>query len=128
MKSLRCSLDDLGAFADRKPCVSCANRCYFAMFQVAVAALIDEGLQPPEQRWGHDWAQAQFSGRLIKRRKVYPLKLRCYLPEAVTLRHTADYRSRSISKSDATLQLKRAEEFVGAVEERISRKTDRDTR
>jgi uncharacterized protein (UPF0332 family) len=26
---------------------SCANRCYYACFQMAIAALLDEGIRPP---------------------------------------------------------------------------------
>lgn len=47
---------------------SCANRCYYACFQAAVAALIREGMRP-RGYWGHDFVQGQFVGLLIKRRK-----------------------------------------------------------
>jgi uncharacterized protein (UPF0332 family) len=46
---------------------SCANRCYYACFQAAVAALIREGIHPHGD-WGHDFVQGRFVGQLIDRR------------------------------------------------------------
>jgi hypothetical protein len=50
---------------------NCANRLYYACFQAAIAALVQEGIAPPRRdvRWGHDFVQAQFAGQLIARRK-----------------------------------------------------------
>ena len=41
---------------------ACANRCYYASFQAAIAALLQGGIQPPgrEADWGHSFVQAQF--------------------------------------------------------------------
>jgi uncharacterized protein (UPF0332 family) len=40
---------------------SCANRCYYACFQAAIAALLGEGIRPAGQ-WSHEFVQAQFVG------------------------------------------------------------------
>jgi uncharacterized protein (UPF0332 family) len=40
---------------------SCANRCYYACFQAAIAALLCEGIRPRGQ-WSHEFVQAQFVG------------------------------------------------------------------
>lgn len=74
---------------------NCASRCYYASFQDAVAALIREGIGPvgPSLQWGHDFVQAQFNGRLINARKVYPADLRDVLGRNRWLRGVADYKS-----------------------------------
>ena len=43
---------------------SCGNRCYYACFQAAIAALLREGIRPRGQ-WNHEFVQAQFVGALI---------------------------------------------------------------
>lgn len=39
---------------------SCANRCYYACFQAAIAALMRAGISAPERdgRWSHAFVQA----------------------------------------------------------------------
>src|SRR4051794_11151278 len=71
-----------------------ANRCYYACFQAAIAALLASGIQPPGTRneWGHDFVQAQFNGQLINRRKLYRADLRTTLAETFALREVGDYR------------------------------------
>jgi hypothetical protein len=49
---------------------SCANRCYYACFQAAIAALLREGIRPRGQ-WSHAFVQAQLGGVLINQRKRY---------------------------------------------------------
>ncbi len=43
---------------------SCANRSYYACFQAAIAAILNEGIRPGGQ-WNHPFVQAQFVGVLI---------------------------------------------------------------
>lgn len=53
---------------------ACANRCYYACFQAAIAALMQAGIRPPrgaQGAWGHAFVQAQFAGELVNRRKLY---------------------------------------------------------
>ena len=54
-----------------------ANRAYYAAFQAAVSALADSGIK--KEKLDHKWVQAEFSGRLITRRKTYPAKVKAYL-------------------------------------------------
>ena len=70
-----------------------ANRCYYACFQAAVAALHHAGMTPRGVRseWGHAFVQAEFVGRLIHRRRLYPAELPQVLARNLTPRHTADY-------------------------------------
>jgi hypothetical protein len=64
---------------------------------------------------GHDWLQTNFSGQLIKHRKVFPAKFRSYLSEAYWLRVVADYEMRPAGKDDVTRQLKKTKEFIAAI-------------
>lgn len=95
---------------------SCANRCYYACFQAAVAALLRAGIRPRGDR-GHDFVQGQFVGQLINRRKRYSSDLRNALAENQRLRNVADYRSEFVSRVQASRALGRARTFVSAVEQ-----------
>jgi len=94
---------------------ACANRLYYAMFHAGIAALVKHGLLRPDARVGHDWLQTNFSGQLIKHRKVFPAKFKSYLSVAHLVRSTADYRMASVSKDTASRELKKAKEFVNAI-------------
>src|SRR5439155_542520 len=49
---------------------SAASRAYYAAFQAAVAALIEQGISPRGESWDHKFVISEFSGKLIRRRKV----------------------------------------------------------
>src|SRR5918912_2291463 len=49
---------------------SCANRCYYACLQAAIAALLSEGIRPRAQ-WSHAFVQGQFVGVFINQRHLY---------------------------------------------------------
>ena len=70
---------------------SCANRSYYACFQAAIAAILNEGIHPVGQ-WNHQYVQAQFVGTLINKRKRYESELRQVLADNQSLRDKADYR------------------------------------
>ncbi len=97
---------------------STANRAYYAMFQAAIAALEQFGVRPKGEHWSHENLQAEFAAELIHRRKSYPRHLARYLPNAMRLRHQADYRAVSVSKAQAERVLRLATEFVQVVERR----------
>lgn len=95
-----------------------ANRCYYACFQAAVAALEAAGIRPAGGRtgqWSHSALQAQFSGKLINRRKRYPSSLRNVLSDLFILRQLADYSRESVSEAVARQALRRSREFVAIV-------------
>jgi uncharacterized protein (UPF0332 family) len=100
---------------------NCANRCYYACFQAAIAALMQAGVGPTGARgeWGHAHVQREFSGRLINRRKEYPGTLRDVLGRLLVLRRTADYRTVTVSDTQAARAMRHAREFVGAVRNRL---------
>ena len=93
------------------------NRCYYACFQAAVSALIAVGIRPtsPTGDWSHRAIQAQFTGQLINRRKLYSSDLGDVLTRLFTLRQTADYDDIDVSEIQASRALRRAREFVLAV-------------
>lgn len=94
-----------------------ANRCYYACFQAAISALLQEGIRPRGQ-WGHDFVQGQFVGQLINRRKRYDSTPRNVLPENQNLRNQADYRTDFVSQTQASRALDRCRTFVNAVRQR----------
>jgi len=96
---------------------SCANRCYYACFQAAVAALLRDGIRPRGQ-WSHEFVHAQFVGQLINRRKRYETGLRRTLADNQMLRDKADYRPELVTPTQAGRALSRSRAFVGAVGER----------
>ncbi len=94
---------------------SAANRGYYAAFQAAVAALIQAGIRPENDDWSHRFVMSQFSGRLIRRRKLLPSALRSTLGELFDRRVTADYSAENVSAGDARGAVKRAGRLVEAV-------------
>lgn len=95
-----------------------ANRCYYACFQAAIAALEDSGIYPTRQakgRWSHEGVQSQFAGILINRRKRYPASLRDVLSEASSARQTADYSRLRTTEKEARYLLRRSRDFVEAI-------------
>jgi uncharacterized protein (UPF0332 family) len=96
---------------------SCANRCYYACFLVAIAALLSEGIRPRGQ-WSHEFVQGQFVGVLINQRKRYGTELRRVLSDNQSLRDKADYRPELVTATQAGRALRRSRLFVNAVRQR----------
>jgi uncharacterized protein (UPF0332 family) len=96
---------------------SCANRCYYACFQGAIAALLSQGIRPSGQ-WNHQFVQAQFVGVLIHQRKRYDVQLRRVLSDNQSLRDKADYRPEFVTDTQASRALRRTRLFVTAIRQR----------
>jgi uncharacterized protein (UPF0332 family) len=96
-----------------------ANRAYYACFHAAIAALLDAGVRPPTGTWGHEYVQAQFSGLLIRRRKLYLRDLSDVLPENSKVRARADYGPLPVTGKDAQRAVERTRLFVQAVETKV---------
>jgi uncharacterized protein (UPF0332 family) len=95
---------------------NCANRCYYACFQAAIAALMSAGIRPRRGQWSHEFVPSQFNGVLINRRHVYPAELRDVLGRTYILRQKADYAEDVISRNDADRALQRAQSYLRAIE------------
>lgn len=100
---------------------NCANRCYYAMFQAAIAALIAAGIRPTgdSDRWEHAFVQARFAGILIKRRKLYSSDLADAFDNVQSVRLTADYEVGAISEKAGERGLDKARRLVSDVKERL---------
>ena len=98
---------------------ACANRAYYSALQAAIAALAHRGIR--RDRIDHGRVQADFSGELIKRRKIYPAKLKSYLSDMQFVRDKADYTDKSISMKIAERMLAKLKELVGLVGKEICR-------
>src|SRR5438093_13742591 len=96
---------------------SCANRCYYACFQAAIAALLAEGIRPRGQ-WSHAFVQGQFVGVFINQRHLYDSELRRVLSDNQNLRDKADYRPELVNATQASRALRRTRTFVAAVRQR----------
>jgi len=86
--------------------LSCANRCYYACFQAAIAALLAEGIRARGQ-WSHEFVQGQFVGVLINQRHLYETQLRRVLADNQTVREKADYRPELVNATQASRALRR---------------------
>jgi uncharacterized protein (UPF0332 family) len=96
---------------------SCANRCYYACFQAAIAALLMEGIKPSGQ-WNHQFVHAKFVGVLINQRKRYDTQLRRVLSDNQSLRDKADYRPEFVTETQASRALRRTRMFITAIRQR----------
>ena len=96
---------------------NCANRCYYAAFQAAIAALVREGIRPTGEQWAHTFVQGQFAGQLIHRRKLYTAVLRDTLPRLQKLRHEADYATYQVTETEVARAFRRSQTFVVAIQE-----------
>jgi uncharacterized protein (UPF0332 family) len=94
---------------------NCANRCYYACFQAAIAALEQAGIRPPGPQWSHTFVPGQFVGLLINRRRRYPSSLREVLSRNYKLREIADYTDVLVTQTEATRAVRRTREFVEAI-------------
>ena len=94
-----------------------ANRCYYACFQVAIAALEAAGLRPDgsDGRWSHEGVQSLFAGILINRRKLYPSRFGDVLSRVASTRQRADYTRDRVSEEQARRAMRRSREFVEAI-------------
>ena len=120
LRKARESLDGAESEATDGRFNNCANRCYYACYQAAVAALMQAGVRTPGTRgqWSHEYVPAQFAGLLIQRRKLYPSSLRDALARTRAMRQIADYEDKMIPREQAERLVRRAREFVDAVAQR----------
>jgi len=96
---------------------SCVNRAYYAMFQIAAAALFKAGIRP-KSKIGHSWVQAEFSKAYVRRSKKFS-HLKGFLNMVQEWRDVADYSDEKISGKRAKRNLGKAIMFVRDVSEEI---------
>ena len=98
---------------------ACTNRTYYAALHAAVATLAHRGIR--RNKIDHGQVQADFSGELIKRRKIYPAKFRSYLYNMQLVRNKADYSADNISRKRAGRWLARIKELIGLIKKESGR-------
>lgn len=95
---------------------NCANRCYYACFQAAIAGLLSEGIRSSHgEQWTHAFVHSQFAGSLVSRRKIYPASLRDTLAQNLMLRQRADYEDQYVTEAQARRALGRTRQFLDAI-------------
>ena len=95
---------------------SCANRAYYAAFQAAVAALIHTGIRHHEKSWPHKFVNSEFSGKLVRRRKLLDSELASTLGSLFETRVKGDYKTIDVSSSRATRSVAKATRLVKGVD------------
>jgi len=82
---------------------NCVNRCYYAAFQAATAALLVNG-QPVHNARGklsHSRIQAEFARHLIHHAARYPREFGRVLPDLLSWRQAADYEIDTVVELEA---------------------------
>jgi uncharacterized protein (UPF0332 family) len=111
-KAAECLAGVQSEFANRR-FNNCANRCYYAVFQAAIACLVESSIRPPDDReWSHAYVQSQFAGNLVNRRKIYPVRFRDLLPQNLMLRQRADYSEQHVIEVQADRARRRTQDFL----------------
>jgi len=93
---------------------SAASRAFYAMFQSAQVAL--DRVSVSRATWSHPALQAALTTELIHRGKLLSAQFRDYLSSGFAVRHAADYGRTGIGSKVAQRLVRRATEFVTAVE------------
>ncbi len=88
-----------------------ASRAYYAMFYLAEALLLREGLAFSK----HAAVHAAFGERFAKT-GVVPPEFHRYLIRALEVRHLGDYSTSPVSVADAEEQIARGEKFLKLTE------------
>ncbi len=97
---------------------ACANRAYYAALHAAIAALAHRGIK--RDKIDHGQVQADFSSELINRRKIYPAKMKSYLPDIQFVRNKADYTDGNAGKKAVSQLLSKVKEMCGMIEKEVT--------
>ena len=106
---------------------SAANRAYYAAFQAAIAALIHNDIRPAEKGWQHKFVITQFSGKLIRRRKLLSAGLTETLEDLFSIRVIGDYEPHDVSRAQIERSIRNAARFVKEVEKSMKLSTLRES-
>lgn len=119
LRKARASLASAAADVRAKRYNSAANRAYYAAFQAAVAALIHWRVRSAETKWEHRFVSEEFSGKLIRGRKVFGGEFAGTLNRLFSIRLTGDYRDVDVSRGDGNAAHRKSERFVSAIRARM---------
>ncbi|MBI3801581.1 MAG: HEPN domain-containing protein [Deltaproteobacteria bacterium] len=108
------------ACLERQAFDSCVSRCYYTVFQGAIAALIQlTDFRPAGGEWSHKTTQAEFNRRLVMRRKVFSGEIGRTLLTLIEWRHRADYAPTSAGRQIARTSAALAEAFLTAIQDQL---------
>ena len=108
------------ACLEREAFDSCVSRCYYAVFQGPIAALLQlTDFRPQGREWSHKVTQAEFNRRLVMRRKVFSGQIGRTLLTLIEWRHRADYSATSAGRQIARASVALAETFLSAVQDHL---------
>lgn len=125
LEKARSSYVGARACLDRQAFDSCISRCYYAVFQAAIAALIQlTDFRPVGGEWSHKTTQAEFNRRLVMRRKVFSGQVGRTLLTLIEWRHRADYAPTSAGRQIARASVALAEVFLSAIQEQLGGSRD----
>jgi uncharacterized protein (UPF0332 family) len=96
--------------------VSIVNRAYYAVFYATLALLVTADVEPNK----HSGVLAKFD-ELFVRRGIFPKEMSKIIHHAFDMRQAGDYqKSRVITEEQAVDVLSSAEDFVKAIETKLS--------
>jgi uncharacterized protein (UPF0332 family) len=98
---------------------ACTNRAYYAALHIAIAALARQGIK--RDKIDHGQVQADFSGELINRRKIYPAKFKSYLYDMQLVRNKADYSGDNVTQQRAGRWFARIKELTELIKKELDR-------
>jgi uncharacterized protein (UPF0332 family) len=108
------------ACLERQAFDSCISRCYYVVFQAAIAALIHlTDFRPMGGEWSHKATQAEFNRRLVMRRKVFSGQVGRTLLTLIEWRHRADYAPANAGRQTARASVTLAEDFLSAIQDHL---------
>jgi uncharacterized protein (UPF0332 family) len=95
---------------------SIVNRAYYSVFYAALALLVTVNVEPTK----HAGVLAKFDEFFI-REEIFPKEMSKIIHHAFDMRQAGDYqKSKVITEEQAVEVLNSAEEFVNAIEEKLS--------
>src|SRR5262245_58867907 len=120
LEKARSSYVGARACFDRQAFDSCVSRCYYAVFQAVIAALIQlTDFRPSGGEWSHKATQAEFNRRLVMRRKIFSGQIGKTLLTLIEWRHRADYSPTSAGSRLARTSTALAEAFLTAIQDQL---------
>ena len=96
------------------------NRAYYAMFDMAHAALHAAGVEMPDRPIKSHNGLIGLFGQHLVRHKHLDAEHGVAFNKVQNFRHVADYEGGSVSSEDAAWAVERAEAFVAAIKEKFS--------
>lgn len=88
-------------------------------YRPAIAVLLHHGIE--RDKIDHGSVQADFSGELINRRKIFPARMKSLLSDMQFIRSKADYTDKHISMKIAGRMLIKLKEMVDMIEKEVTR-------